>query len=61
MYSRLMSYLQQNNILTPNKFVFQENQSTYMAIVKIIDQIAEAIDNRSFAILIFFQSAPKIS
>jgi len=53
MYSRLMSYLQLNNILTPNQFGFREKHSTNMAIVKIVDQISEAIDKNMFTLGVF--------
>ena len=39
-----MSYLQLNNILTPNQFGFREKHWTYTANVKIVDQISKATD-----------------
>jgi len=48
-----MSYLQLNNILTPNQFGIREKHSTNMAIVKIIDQIPEAIDKNMFTFGVF--------
>jgi len=50
-----MSYLQLNNILTPNQFGFREKYSTYrpMAIVKIIYPLSKAIDKNMFTLGVF--------
>ena len=52
MYNWLLDYVNANNILYPNQFGFREKHSTYMALLKLIDDISEEIDNK-----IFFQKA----
>ena len=53
MYNRLLDYVNANNILYPNQFGFREKHSTYMALLKLKDDISEEIDNTNFFIGIF--------
>ena len=53
MYNRLLDYVNANNILYPNHFGFREKHSTYMALLKLIDDILEEIDNKNFSIGVF--------
>ena len=39
MYNRLLDYVNANNILYPNQFGFREKHSTYIALLKLIDDI----------------------
>ena len=53
MYNRLLDYVNANNIPYPNQFGFREKHSTYMALLKLIDNISEEIDNKNFFIGVF--------
>ena len=53
MYNRLLDYVNANNILYPNQFCFREKHSTYMALLKLIYDISEEIDNKIFSISVF--------
>ena len=53
MYNRLLDYVNANNILYPNQFGFREKHSTYMELLKLIDDISEEIDNNNFSIGVF--------
>ena len=52
MYSRLLDYVKANNILFPNQF---GETFTYMALLKLIDDISEEIDKN----ISFFFNLPK--
>ena len=53
MHKRLLAYLTTKNILVDNQYGFREKHSTYMGILNLIDQVTEAIDNRSYVLGIF--------
>ena len=53
MYHRLLDYVNANNILYPNQFCFREKHSTYMTLLKLINDISEEIDNKIFFIGVF--------
>ena len=39
MYNRLLDYVNANTILYPNQFGFREKHSTYMVLLKLIEDI----------------------
>ena len=41
MSNRLLDYLKANDILVPNQFGFREKYSTYLAILKLVNDISE--------------------
>ena len=43
-YSRLITFLKEQKILFKDQFGFRENNSTYMAIINLLDRIIEALD-----------------
>jgi hypothetical protein len=53
MYIRLLDYLKSSDILVPNQFGFREKHSTYMAILKLVDDISEELNNKNYSIGIF--------
>ena len=53
MYSRLHSFLQEQNILINNQFGFRRLHSSYMALMFMMDKITNAIDNGDYVIGIF--------
>jgi hypothetical protein len=52
-YSRLLTFINSQNILFKSQFGFRENNSTFMAIINLLDSIIEALDNGKMAIGIF--------
>ena len=48
--NRLLVYVNANNILYQNQIGFREKKSTYMTLLKLIDDISEEIDNKNFSI-----------
>jgi len=52
-YNRLMSYLTNCNILTNNQFGFRNTYSTAMAVLEMVDNISDAIDNKYYSLGIF--------
>ena len=53
MYNRLLKYLTLNKILVENKFGFRQGHSTYMALLKLVNDITEELDNGNCSIEIF--------
>lgn len=53
MYNRTLDFLNKNEILAKNQYGFRENHSTSMALIKLIDQITEELNNKQFSIGIF--------
>jgi len=53
MFSRLLNFINNNNILCENQFGFREKHSTYMALLNIIDQITQQLDSKAFSLGIF--------
>ena len=49
----LESFIGKHNILCENQYGFREKHSTYMALLNIIDNITEQLDNKSFSLGIF--------
>ena len=53
MYNRLLDDVKINNVLSPNQFDFREKHSTYTALLKLIDEISEEIDNKNVSVDVF--------
>ena len=53
MYSRLLNYLTVNKLLSDKQYGFCEGHSTYMALLHMIYDITEGLDNKLFCIGIF--------
>jgi hypothetical protein len=53
MYNRLLSYLDAKKILTQNQYGFREKHSTYMALLSLVDDISEEMNNKNYSIGIF--------
>ena len=45
MYNRLLKYINDNDLLYKYQFGFQKGRSTHMALIKLIDNISEALEN----------------
>ena len=59
MYNRLLSFLNKCKIMNKNQFGFRNNHSTYMALMIMLENISNALDNGECAVIIFldFQKA----
>jgi hypothetical protein len=53
MYKRLISYIENKNILFKNQFGFRSNHSTIQAVLSITDKIQQAIENKKYSCGIF--------
>ena len=53
MYTRLIKFLEKNNVLSENQFGFRSGNITQQAILCIIDRIQRAINNRNYSCGIF--------
>ena len=52
-YNRIYKYLTNHNILYNNQFGFRRNNSTYMASIQLVHNIASAMDNRELTAGVF--------
>ena len=59
MYNRLLSFLNKCNVINKKQFGFRNNHSTYMALLIMLENIRNALDNGEYAVGIFldFQKA----
>jgi len=53
-FNKLLQYLEKNNILSKNQYVFRKNHSTFMVITDLFDKISGAIDENHNALGIFY-------
>ena len=50
MYNRLLHYLETNKIITDNQFGFHKTHSTCMALLKLMDEISNELDNKNHSV-----------
>ena len=53
MYNRLIGFINDNDLLYEYQFGFQKGQSTYMALVILLDKISEALENGECVVGVF--------
>ena len=53
MYNRLSSFVDKLKIVCDNQYGFRKQHSTYMALINIINQISQGIDDGKFTVSIF--------
>ena len=53
-YNRLLNYIDKNKILCDSQYGFRKEHSTSLALIDIYDKISSAIDQREFAVGIFW-------
>ena len=53
MYNRLYNYLNENEILSDKQFGFRAGHSTEHAILELIDQVSNELDNSKFVLRVF--------
>ena len=56
MYNRLLDFLNKNDILNKYQFGFRNNHSTYKALVILLENLRNVLDNGECAIEIFWIS-----
>ena len=52
-YNRLIEYINENKLLYKYQFGFQKGESTYMAVLTLVDKISEALNNGNYVIGVF--------
>ena len=52
-FNRCMDYIDKNNLLNEKQFGFRPNHSTYMAIIELVDKIANAVERNETTVGIF--------
>ena len=59
MYNRLLNFINRHKIFNQNQFGFRNNHSTFMALIILVHNLVDALDNGNFAVGIFldFQKA----
>ena len=53
MYNRIFNYLNNNNILTDKQYGFRERRNTSMALLRMINDVTQELDNTNFFIGLF--------
>ena len=48
-----MNYIDRNNILNKRQFGFRPKHSTYMAVIELVDKIANAVERNESTVGIF--------
>ena len=52
-FNRCMNYIDKNNLLNEKQFGFRPNHSTYMAMIELVDKIANAVERNETTVGIF--------
>ena len=53
MYNRLNNYLDTNNIIVDNQYGFRKEHSTYIAVLKMINDITNELENKNYSLGVF--------
>ena len=53
MYNRMLEFINHHAIQTEHQYGFTEHHSTYMALLKLVDRVANELDNKSYSLGIF--------
>ena len=53
MYNRLNNYLDANKIIVDNEYGFRKEHSTYMAVLKMINDITNELENKNYSLGVF--------
>ena len=54
LFNRCMDYIDKNNLLNEMQFGFRPNHSTYMAIIELVDKIANAVERNEIPLVYFW-------
>ena len=52
-FNKSLDYIDKNNLLNEKQFGFRPNHSTYMAIIELVDKIANAVERNETTVGIF--------
>ena len=55
MYTRLISFIDKQNLLIPAQYGFRKHHSTQHAIIDIVDKIHKNMDNKEFTCDVFIE------
>ena len=53
MYNRLNNYLDANKIIVDNQYGFRKEHSIYMALLKMINDITNELENKNYSLGVF--------
>ena len=53
MYNRLLNYINDNKILVDNQYCFREWHSTYMALLRMVNNISDGLDDKNYSLGLF--------
>ena len=53
MYNRLNNYLDANKIIVDNQYDFRKEHSTYMALLKMINDITYELENKNYSLGVY--------
>jgi hypothetical protein len=53
MYNRLLNYLNVDDVLVDNQYGFRENHSTSLALIRMVNNISEELDNKNYSLGLF--------
>ena len=53
MYNRLNNYLDANKIIVDNQYGFRKEHSTYMVLLKMINDITNELENKNYSLGVF--------
>ena len=52
-FNRCMDYIRKNNLLNEMQFGFRPNHSAYVAIIRLVDKIVNAVERSETTVVIF--------
>ena len=53
MYNRVLNYINDNKILVDNQYGFRAGHSTYMALLRMVNNISEGLDDKKYSLGLF--------
>ena len=53
MYNRLLNFINRHKIFNQNQFGFRNNHSTFMALIILVENLVDVLDNENCAVGIF--------
>ena len=53
MYNHLINYLDANKIIVDNQYGFRKEHSTYMALLKMINDITNELEKKNYSLGVF--------
>jgi len=53
MYNRVVTFINQQNVLSDSQYGFRDHHSTYMALLNLVDRISNSIESKHFSVGVF--------